>query len=186
VLHVLIVFGIGYPWVGLNPTTSHMQFVLSIAWIGTCAFQALVCAAAFASDSPGPVYGTLFLLVGMGSLFGGLMVSWSNIVGPLRWCYYVAINALQVMPKNTTSTEPTSLQMHGFFRHCAHHIAAGARDCTRKHAGESVLPARMVREKITFELSSSDLRWQKRLCILPNCFLLLRTTATGLLTRRST
>eukprot|EP00966_Prymnesium_polylepis_P087188 2018009-Prymnesium_polylepis.2 len=96
VLHVAVAFGIGYRWVGLNPSPAHSHFILSVAWIGTCAFQALVCAVTFLTDSPGPAYGSLFLLVGMGSLFGGLMVSWSNVASPLRWCYYASLNALQV------------------------------------------------------------------------------------------
>ena len=96
VLHVVVVFGIGYHWVGLNPNPAHRNFIICVAWLGTCAFQSMVCAVAFLTDRPGPVYGILFLLVGMGSLFGGLMVSWSNIVPQLKWCYYGALNAFEV------------------------------------------------------------------------------------------
>jgi len=96
VTHVALVFLIGYPWVGLNPVPPHKHFILATAWLGTSAFQSLVCAAAFLSDRSGAVYAVLFLVAGMGSLFGGLMVSWDNIIGSLRWCYYASLNGFMV------------------------------------------------------------------------------------------
>ncbi|KAL3930796.1 MAG: hypothetical protein SGPRY_001386, partial [Prymnesium sp.] len=94
--HVAVMFAIGYRWVGLNPVPPHMHFILATAWAGTSSFQALVCAVAFLTDKGGVVYTLLFMLVGIGSLFGGLMVTWSNIVPPLRWCYYAGLNSFTV------------------------------------------------------------------------------------------
>ena len=90
-----------YPPVGRPTVPSRGPSNCTLPW-ADCILprrQALTCAIAFLSDRPGPAYGSLFLLLGMGSLFGGLMVGYESIVPALQWCYYGALNALQVRPR---------------------------------------------------------------------------------------
>ncbi|RYG99508.1 ABC transporter permease, partial [archaeon] len=93
-LQTLLVYTILYMVHPLNPDPWHMAYTYLLTLMGLFSWQGLICLVAMTTDVIAVAYSTLFLILGSGTLFGGLLVRYSKIPIIFRWLYYVSVAAV--------------------------------------------------------------------------------------------
>eukprot|EP01039_Chlorochromonas_danica_P006640 gene6640-7335_t len=78
----------------LNPNAISIFFCFTCTMLGVTAWQALISFCAMITDVIATAYSMLFLVLGSGTLFGGLLVRYSKIPWLFRPFYYLSITAL--------------------------------------------------------------------------------------------
>jgi len=89
---ILIVFGM----VLADMNTEHHYAIFSFLTmlVGILAWQAVISAICVMTDSIENVYTVVFLILGLGCLFGGIMVSKNHIIKIFLFAYYMSVPAL--------------------------------------------------------------------------------------------
>ena len=85
-LHLLVVFCIGYPWVVQD--SSNFAKIFLVMWLGSVAWQGCVGMAAAITDSEKVLMNVMLLVMGMGSMFAGVVIAWDSISPVFLWCHY--------------------------------------------------------------------------------------------------
>eukprot|EP01129_Flabellula_baltica_P015130 TRINITY_DN749_c0_g1_i2.p1 TRINITY_DN749_c0_g1~~TRINITY_DN749_c0_g1_i2.p1 ORF type:complete len:717 (-),score=133.34 TRINITY_DN749_c0_g1_i2:23-2173(-) len=91
---VVFVSVVGYWLVDLNTDIRIMIFFVLFFTIGVSAWQAVVCLFSFMSNDMGRVYNFIFVLLGVGTLFSGLPIVYSNIPSYFIPFYYTSVPAI--------------------------------------------------------------------------------------------
>ena len=110
-LHLLVVFCIGYPWVVQDSANFAMIFL--VMWLGSVAWQGCVALAAAITDSEKVLMNVMLLVMGMGSMFAGVVIAWDSISPVFLWCHYatpmsftVRLQILLQLSGNSIYNEP--------------------------------------------------------------------------------
>ena len=94
VLQSIALNGIVYIIRPLNPAFAQISFSFVCLMVGVSAWQSLLCLCCIVSDNINLAYTITFLTLGLGSLFGGLLVKLSNIPVIFRFVYHFSITAV--------------------------------------------------------------------------------------------
>eukprot|EP01127_Copromyxa_protea_P014946 TRINITY_DN4237_c0_g1_i3.p1 TRINITY_DN4237_c0_g1~~TRINITY_DN4237_c0_g1_i3.p1 ORF type:complete len:838 (-),score=147.93 TRINITY_DN4237_c0_g1_i3:23-2536(-) len=93
-VQVALLTGIGYYLVDLNLDPWLVAFFFLYLSLGVISWQAVVCFCSFATNTIGKVYSFCFVLLGLGSLFGGLPILRKSMQPYFLPFYYTSIPAL--------------------------------------------------------------------------------------------
>jgi len=93
VMHTLVFFSCSYSLAGLNPGAAYVFYTLTVTMLGVISFQAAICFCSSLSDNMGKVYSFIFMVLALGSVFGGLCIPYDNIKGIFKPFYYLALPA---------------------------------------------------------------------------------------------
>lgn len=94
VLHCILTLTITYTIRGLNPDPTNIVFSITCLMIGVNAWQGVICMCAMVSNHIAVMHLLIFLLLGGGTLFGGLLVSYSNIPFVAKPLYHLSVTAV--------------------------------------------------------------------------------------------
>eukprot|EP00039_Didymoeca_costata_P013425 m.203681 g.203681 ORF g.203681 m.203681 type:complete len:996 (-) comp15767_c0_seq8:130-3117(-) len=94
IVNVLIVGVIGQSMAHLNPELCYVEFAFALLVTGVCAFQAFIMWISMTTDDLGIAYNVIFLMLGLGSIYGGVFVQYSHIPAFFRWAYFTSIQML--------------------------------------------------------------------------------------------
>jgi ABC-type multidrug transport system ATPase subunit len=93
-IHGLLLLALGYTFIPLNPGSDFVVFAIAVLVVGLISWQGVVGFASLLSDEISFVYGLLFLILGLGCLFGGMVVTKSNIPWYFMWVFYSSVPAI--------------------------------------------------------------------------------------------
>jgi len=94
ILQCCLLNGILYMIHPLNPELANATFSFVCLMVGVCAWQSIICVCAVVSDNISVAYTVSFLMLGLGTLFGGLLVGLSKIPLVFRFVYYLSVTAV--------------------------------------------------------------------------------------------
>lgn len=94
VLQCCILLSIVYHMHPLNPNKINKHFAFVCFIVGVCSWQALIHFCATMTDFVSVAYSMAFLVLGSGTLFGGLLVRLNKIPTMFRFLYYVSVAAV--------------------------------------------------------------------------------------------
>jgi len=100
ILQVLLLSSLGYWLVDLNSEPQYVLYFGLLLIIGVCAWQSMVCLASFVTNRIGIVYTVCFVFLGLGTLFGGLLII-KKISSP-------SSSHFSTPPSQHSPTEPSS------------------------------------------------------------------------------
>jgi len=89
-----LLWAITYWLIGLNKDAIFFTFGLGLLIACVGAWQSLICLISVLTDNMGTVYSALFLILGLGTLYGGLAISYDNMPTYFAWAYYFSIPAM--------------------------------------------------------------------------------------------
>ena len=89
-----VLIGIVYSIHPLNPIPINKTFCVVCLMVGVCAWQSLICICAVVTDEIGVAYTLSFLVLGSGTLFGGLLIRLSKIPTMFTFLYYISVTAV--------------------------------------------------------------------------------------------
>lgn len=93
-LQTLLLMFILYAVHPLNPNTVNIFYSVVCTMLGLYAWQGLISLCAVATDAIAVAYSMLFLVLGSGTLFGGLLVRYSKLPAVFRPLYYLSVAAV--------------------------------------------------------------------------------------------
>lgn len=93
-IQVFVLAAIGYWLVDLNSATNKIVFFILLSIIGVCTWQSMVCLCCFLTNDIGSVYRILFVVLGLGELFGGVVITKENIAPYFLPFFYSSVPAL--------------------------------------------------------------------------------------------
>jgi hypothetical protein len=94
VIQVILLLVILYKIHPLNPNTINRNFTVICSIVGVCTFQSLITLCSVITDMMSVAYSIIFLILGSGTLFGGLLVRYNKIPAMLKLFYYISITAI--------------------------------------------------------------------------------------------
>jgi ABC-type multidrug transport system ATPase subunit len=94
IIQVFLLLSILYHLHPLNPNHINRNFTYICLIVGVVAFQSLINFTSMMTDSISVAYTVTFLILGSGTLFGGLLVRYSKIPSMFQFLYYVSITAV--------------------------------------------------------------------------------------------
>lgn len=94
ILQSCILLGVAYLIHPLNPLPINIAFSFICLIIGVCAWQSVITFCAVLTDKITFAYSMAFLILGSGTLFGGLLVRLSKIPVYFRIFYYISVAAV--------------------------------------------------------------------------------------------
>lgn len=94
VLQVVFLLSIVYIIHPLNPNTVYRNFSFICLIVGVATFQSLITLCSVITDKISVAYTITFLILGSGTLFGGLLVRYSKLPTLFTFLYYVSITAV--------------------------------------------------------------------------------------------
>ena len=94
VIQTIALNGIVYLIHPLNPNFAQISFCFVCLTVGVSAWQSMLCLCCILSDNINLAYTITFLILGLGSLFGGLLVKLSDIPMIFRFVYHFSMTAV--------------------------------------------------------------------------------------------
>eukprot|EP00466_Bigelowiella_natans_P001680 jgi/Bigna1/78505/fgenesh1_pg.55_\ len=94
ILTGVLALGVSYMYCDLNTDKGYARFAFVILLIGLSAWQSMIQLLSMMSDSIGVVYALTFMILGVGTLYGGLTINYSYIPWYFVWAYYTSVPAL--------------------------------------------------------------------------------------------
>jgi len=85
---------LSYGTTDLNPEPAYVGFAFICLTVGVCAWQGVVAMCACAVSHMSTVYSVLFMILGLGTLFGGVMLNYDVIPPYFLWAYYLSVPAI--------------------------------------------------------------------------------------------
>jgi hypothetical protein len=93
-IQVILVVIVSYIIVPLNPKAINVAFFGINTFIGAICFQGVLQMICLLTDDLGIAYALLFLVLGLGFLFGGFLVQFASLKPYFRWFYYIAVPSM--------------------------------------------------------------------------------------------
>lgn len=98
---LMLVCGYANPSLGLNTGADRVWFFWICMLVGVLSWQAIISLICFSTDDIGAAYSIQFIVMGIGALFGGVMIPydsiaawwWTGYVLPFRWGYFASVQA---------------------------------------------------------------------------------------------
>ena len=94
ILHSLLTLTVCYIFNGLNLNTTNVVFGYVCLMTGVNAWQGVICMCSMITDKIDFIYMVIFLLLGGGTLFGGLLITVSNLPTVFKPIYYLSVTAV--------------------------------------------------------------------------------------------
>ena len=94
VIQVFLLLCILYYIHPLNPNPINRNFAFICLIVGVATFQSLITVCSMVTDKISVAYTVTFLILGSGTLFGGLLVRYAKIPTVFKFLYYVSIPAV--------------------------------------------------------------------------------------------
>lgn len=93
-LHSSLTLSTAYTFHALNPNPTNVVFSVVCMMLGVNAWQGMICACSMLTDNIQVVYLMIFLLLGGGTLFGGLLISSTHVPVLAQPIYYLSVTAV--------------------------------------------------------------------------------------------
>ena len=94
VLHASILILVGYMFHSMNPDSTNIVFCVVTLMCGCVSWQSVICLVSCMFNEENYVYNMLFLVLGGGTLFGGLLIKLPNIPKIFTPIYYISVPAI--------------------------------------------------------------------------------------------
>ena len=94
VLHSTLMIFVAYAFHDLNPDPINITFCVVCLMCGCVSWQSVICLVCCAVDEEKYAYDSLFMVLGGGTLFGGLLVKLEDIPGIFKPIYYLSVTAV--------------------------------------------------------------------------------------------
>ncbi|GMH60054.1 hypothetical protein TrST_g7691 [Triparma strigata] len=94
VLHASILILVGYMFHSMNPDSTNIVFCVVTLMCGCVSWQSVICLVSCMFNEENYVYNMLFLVLGGGTLFGGLLIKLPNIPKLFTPIYYISVPAI--------------------------------------------------------------------------------------------
>ena len=94
ILHCTLLLSMMYAFHDLNPDWSNIVFCWSCLMSGSVAWQSTICFCASLFDKMNQAYNLLFVFLGGGTLFGGLLIAKEDINSIFLPIYYTSVTAV--------------------------------------------------------------------------------------------
>lgn len=94
ILQTILLMYLLYTLHPLNPNIENFAYSMACTMMGLAAWQSLISLCAMATDVTAVAYSMLFLVLGSGTLFGGLLVRYSKLPALFRPFYYLSVAAV--------------------------------------------------------------------------------------------
>jgi hypothetical protein len=94
IIQVFLLLFILYTIHPLNPDSVNRNFTFICLIVGVATFQSMITLCSVITDSISVAYTIIFLILGTGTLFGGLLVRYSKIPAIFHSFYYISVTAV--------------------------------------------------------------------------------------------